>query len=59
MHEAGLSPGEVEGMVLKREASYRFLDTVSGFRESCASAGFERIVLPYLFDIYGVVCCEK
>jgi tRNA (cmo5U34)-methyltransferase len=59
MHRMGLPPAEAEGMVQKRAASYRFLDTVTHFRQTCASAGFERILLPFVYDIYGVLCCQK
>ncbi|WP_048153019.1 class I SAM-dependent methyltransferase [Methanolacinia paynteri] len=59
MIKNGLSAERASGMINKRKAAAKFIDTPEGYREKLLNAGFERVFCFYSYDIYGVFAAFK
>lgn len=59
MIKNGLSTEQTSGMIDKRKAAAKYIDTPEGFKEKLLKAGFEKVFCFYSYDIYGVFAAFK
>ena len=59
MIKNGLSAERASGMINKRKAASKYIDTPEGYREKLMKAGFSRAFCFYSYDIYGIFAAFK
>ncbi len=50
----GLPDAEADGMIAKRENGWEFIDTMGQYGKKLEEAGFEKVLIPPIYDFHGV-----